>query len=48
VIYTRDYDAPLETFTLRSNGRWVRKGQPMSSRSTLTIGTRSVYRDPSF
>jgi hypothetical protein len=48
VIYTRDYDAPLETFTLRSNGRYVRKGQPMSSRSTLTIGHRSVYRDPSF
>jgi hypothetical protein len=48
VIFQRDYDAPLETYTLRSNGRFVRKGDTMRSRSTLTIGRRDVYRDPSF
>jgi hypothetical protein len=48
VIFQRDYDAPLETYTLRSNGRFVRKGDTMRSRATLTIGRRDVYRDPSF
>jgi hypothetical protein len=48
VIFTRDYDSALEVYTLRSNGRWVRQGQPAKSRSTLTVGTRDFYRDPSF
>lgn len=48
VIFQRDYDAPLETYTLRSNGRFVRKGDTMRSRASLTIGHRDVYRDPSF
>jgi hypothetical protein len=48
VVYVRDYDAPLEVYTLRNNGRWVRQGQPANSRASLTIGHRSFYRDPSF
>jgi hypothetical protein len=48
VIFQRDYDAPLETYTLRKSGRYVLKGQPMRGSRTLSIGTRSVYRDPSF
>ena len=49
VVFIRDYDAPLETYTLRSNGRYVRKGASMRERgASLSIGTRSVYRDPSF
>jgi hypothetical protein len=48
VVFIRDYDAPLETYSLRSNGRWIRTGQSAKSRASLTIGTRSIYRDPSF
>jgi hypothetical protein len=48
VVFMRDADAPLETYTLRSNGRYVRKGEPKSSRASLTIGRRDTYRDPSF
>jgi hypothetical protein len=49
VIFTRDYDAPMEVYTLRGNGRWVRKGQPATSRgASLTVGARDFYRDPSF
>ena len=49
VIYERNYDAPLVTYTLRRNGRWMLKGAPMNSRgASLTIGTRDYYRDPHF
>ena len=48
VIFQRDYDAPLITYTLRGNGRWVRKGDTQRSRASLTIGHRDYYRDPSF
>lgn len=49
VIFTRDTDAPLMTYTLRKNGRWIRSGSPATARgASLTIGTRSYYRDPSF
>jgi hypothetical protein len=48
-VFTRDYDAPMVTYTLRKNGRWVRTGTPANSRGgTLTIGHRDFYRDPSF
>jgi hypothetical protein len=47
-VFTRDAAAPEETYTLRSNGRWIRTGQPAKSASSLTIGTRDYYRDPSF
>jgi len=48
VIFQRDYDAPLETYTLRDNGKWKRKGEPKTARGGLVIGRRDVYRDPSF
>ena len=49
VVFLRDYDAPLEVYTLRGNGRWIRKGSPANARgASLTIGVRSYYRDPSF
>lgn len=48
VVFERDYDAPLEVYTLRKNGRWVRQGAPVNSRASLTVGVRSFYRDPSF
>lgn len=49
VVFERDYDAPMTTYTLRKNGRWIRSGSPANARgASLTIGTRSFYRDPSF
>ena len=48
VIFERDYDAPIATYTLRKNGRWIRKGEPMRGGGVLTIGARSYYRDPHF
>jgi hypothetical protein len=48
-VFLRDYDAALETYTLRRNGRWIRSGSPANSRgASLTIGRRDYYRDPSF
>jgi hypothetical protein len=47
VVFTRDYDAPLERYTLRRNGRWIRSGESLRGRS-LTVGHRDYYRDPSF
>jgi hypothetical protein len=38
VIFQRDYDAPIETYSLRNSLR----GQ------SLTVGRRDYYRDPSF
>jgi hypothetical protein len=37
-----------ETFTLRANGAWVEKGQPMRGGSRLSIGERRPYFDFSF
>lgn len=49
VVFTRNYDAPYRYYSLRSNGRWIERGQPANARgASLTIGTRSYYRDPSF
>jgi hypothetical protein len=48
VIFQRDYDAPLEVYTLRDNGRWIRKGDPKTARGGLGIGRRDYYRDPHF
>jgi ABC-type amino acid transport substrate-binding protein len=48
VIFTRDYDAGLEVFTLRKNGRWIQQGQPLRGGRSLTVGVRDFYRDPSF
>lgn len=38
---------PATTFTLRKNGRWVRKGEPMNSRA-LALNTHRMRIDPEF
>lgn len=35
-------------FTLRKNGKWIRKGQLMRNGTSLSIGHRSEYYDYSF
>ena len=40
-------DAPKVIFTLRKNGRWYQKGQPMGS-PALSVGERRAYQDPCF
>lgn len=40
-------DAPVEVFTLRKNGQYVRMGEPYRNGTSLGIG-RSEYRDPHF
>lgn len=46
--YTFDFTAPLETFTLRKNGRWVAEGQSSQNGTGLIIGDRDEYYDYSF
>ena len=47
--YTYEFGTgPATTFTLRKNGRWVRKGQGLRSGNGLIIGIRDQYEDPSF
>ena len=36
------------TFTLRSNGAWAEKGQPMRGGARLSVGERRPYFDFSF
>lgn len=50
VVFERDYDAPLEIYTLRQKtGHWVRQGQSSKGRGAgLWIGARHFYRDPHF
>lgn len=45
--YTSDPNAHKRTFTLRKNGRWCEKGEPMSM-SGIALGHRSTYHDYSF
>lgn len=45
--YFDDGVSPGKEYTLRKNGRWVSKGQPMSSQG-LWPGHRAAYMDPSF
>lgn len=40
--------APIEVWTLRNHGRYVRKGQKKGSGFYLSIGERRKYYDPSF
>jgi len=42
--------SPAEVvWTLRKNGRWIAKGQPMERYAThLLVGVKDDYRDPSF
>lgn len=46
--YEANTDAPIHTYTLRKNGRWVRRGEPMKEGGTLRIGSREKYHDYSF
>lgn len=46
--YTPDPDARVDTYTLRRNGNWVRKGEPMRKGAVLLIGARDEYYDFSF
>lgn len=48
-LFERDYDAPILTYTLRRNGRWVRQGSPQNARGAgLGLGHRSRHDDPHF
>lgn len=46
--FERIPDAPEATWTLRKNGRWIRKGDPMRGGQTIHLGVRSAYYDYSF
>lgn len=46
--YAANPDAPRVTYTLRKNGRWVRKGESSKNGARLSIGHRSSYYDYSF
>lgn len=46
--FTPDPDAAVDTYTLRRNGRWVRKGEPMRQGAALLIGARDEFYDFSF
>jgi hypothetical protein len=41
-------EGPVTVFTLRKNGRFYQKGQPMGSTPTLWLGTRREFYDYSF
>ena len=45
--YEANPHAPVEYFTLRKNGRWVRLGSDMKGTS-LMLDVRDEYRDPHF
>lgn len=46
--FTPDTSAPVEYYTLRKNGKWVRVGQPQSSGAQIGVGYRSEYYDFTF
>lgn len=46
--YEPQPDAPEVEYTLRKDGRWIRKGQPMRGSASLLIGVRDEYYDYSF
>ena len=46
--YEADPDGSTQVFTLRKNGRWVRKDDGMKSGTGLLIGARREYHDYSF
>lgn len=46
--YTPNEDGPVDTYTLRKNGRWIRKGDPMKGGQCLLVGSREKYHDFSF
>lgn len=46
--YEPDPSGATHTFTLRKNGAWVRKGEPMRGGMGILIGHRRHYYDYSF
>jgi len=46
--YIADPNAPVRVFTLRKDGTYVEKGQPLRGSSRLYPGERSEYYDFSF
>lgn len=46
--YTPNTDGSTTVFTLRSNGRFVRKGESMKGGQRVSIGVRAQYHDFSF
>ena len=46
--YSADPDAPISTFTLRSNGRWILRGNSLNDGTALLIGRRDEHYDYSF
>ena len=46
--YESDPEGAVHTFTLRKNGRWVRKGEPIRDGMGLIVGHRQEYYDFSF
>jgi hypothetical protein len=41
-------NGPRREWSLRKNGKWVAVGSDMYTGARLSLGTRRVYRDPSF
>lgn len=50
VLYelTPNPNGELVTLTMRSNGRWVRKGESMKRGNPWHVGRRDRYNDPHF
>jgi hypothetical protein len=46
--YLPNPNSPEYVFTLRKNGRWVKKGETMYGGTKLSIGHRTEYYDFSF
>lgn len=46
--YAPDPEAPVQVFTKRKNGRYVRRGESLNSGTRLGLGYRREYYDPSF
>lgn len=46
--YAPNPNAPVQVFTLRNTGRYVKMRQPTNGGTHLLIGVRDHYTDPSF
>lgn len=46
--YSPNPNAVVQEFTLRKNGRWIKKGEPQNRGTALGIGVRRQYYDFSF
>lgn len=46
--FTSNMDGAREMYRLRKNGRWVRASEPMRGGSSISLGFRKYYQDPSF